>query len=111
MTYPTTPGHKGTLETGRQGAEYFAPKVGRRQAEVLDALREGPGTAEEIAERTGRHWYITRPRISELKAKGLLVDTGERVASAFGGKTHRVRLATAEELAAFEAAKAAEASI
>jgi hypothetical protein len=109
MTFPTTPGFKGCIETGREAADAFAPKLGRRQAEVIAALANGPGTAEEIAARTGRHWYVVRPRVSELKALGLCADTGERVPSAFGGKTHRVRLTTPEERAAFAGQKAGAA--
>lgn len=108
MTYPETPGFKGHVETGREAAARFAPKVGARQREVLKALENGPASAEEIAEKTGRHWYLTRPRISELKQLGLCVDNGERVPSALGGKTHRVRLTTPVERSLWAARKAAE---
>lgn len=101
MTYPdTTPGFKGSIETGREGAFGFARKLPARQAEVMADLAEhGPSTAEQIAARTGRHWFHTRPRISELKNLGLVVDTGGRVETGMGGKTHQVRLTTAKERA------------
>lgn len=100
MTYPFTPGVKGSLDTGHDGAAMIAPKLGARQAEVLaDLEKHGPSTAEEIAERTNRHWFHVRPRISELRTMGLVVDTGERFETGLGGKTHQVRLTTPEERA------------
>ena len=111
MTYPkTTPGFKGAIETGRQAAHGFASKLGARQAEVMaDLLANGPSTAEQIAERTGRHWYVVRPRISELRNLSLVIDTGGRVKTGMGGMTHQVRLTTAKERADWlNAAKAAD---
>lgn len=101
MSYPdTAPGFKGSIETGREAAFTFARKLGARQAEVMaDLLEHGPSTAEQIADRIGRHWYVVRPRISELKNLGLVIDTGGRVATGMGGKTHQVRLTTAKERA------------
>lgn len=109
MSYPDTmPGWKGSIETGREGAASFAPKLKSRQAEVLADLKaNGPSTAEQIAERTGRHWYLTRPRISELKAQGRVVATDERQPTGMGGKTHVVRLSTPEEFATWLAAREA----
>ena len=107
--YPHHPGSKGDVETGREGADYYAPQVGRRQRQVLEALRQGPGSAEEISERIDLHWYLVRPRVSELKALGLAVDDGSRGKGALGGKVHRVRASTPEEHAAFLATQAAEA--
>ena len=107
--YPHTAGFKGTLETGREGAEYVTPKLKTRHAEVLaDLALHGPSTAEQIAARTDRHWYLTRPRISELKAQGLVIETGERRPTEMGGRTHVVRLTTAEERALHYARLAAE---
>ena len=107
--YPNTPGWKGTMDTGIDGSEYFAPLLPARHQEVLtDIGAHGPSTGDEVAARTGRHFYVTRPRLSELKAKGLLVDTGERRATELGGKTWVARLATADEVALHNARKAAE---
>jgi hypothetical protein len=88
----------------------FAPKLGKRQAEVRQALHQyGPATADEIAQRIGRHWYVTRPRLSELLALGEAVKTGERRRSAYGGQQTVYRPPTEEERALFTARKAAEA--
>lgn len=101
-SYPHAPGHKGASDTGRDAAEAFHPKLAPRRAEVIEHLRQnGPATAEDIAEATGRHWYVVRPRISELKALGLVTDTGLRRETPFGGRTAVVRLSTAREYADF----------
>lgn len=106
MTYPNSAGFK-RMDTSRDGATHATATLGSRQTEVIaDLQAHGPSTAEQVAARTGRHWLHVRPRISELKALGRVVDTGERVATGMGGKTHVVRLATAEELAAHHAREA-----
>ena len=110
MTFPHTPGFKGAINTGREAAAALSPRLGGRQQEALDALAaHGPATADEIAERIGRHWYCVRPRFSELRELGQIVDTGRRKPTPFGGKTWEARVATPEELALYVARKAAEA--
>ena len=107
MTYPNTPGFKGKIETGRDGSRAFAPKLGLRQQEALEGLGAiGPATADDVAAVTGRHWYVVRPRFSELREKGLIVDTGQRRETEFGGKTWVARVATPEETALHLASKA-----
>lgn len=109
MSYPQTPGFKGKVETGRLAAAALTPKLGARQQEALDDLAaNGPGSAEDIAERIGRHWYCVRPRLTELREMGLVVDTGRRKPTQFGGRTWEARVATPEEVALHLAAKAAE---
>ena len=107
-TYPHTPGFKDN-GTGKEAALAYAPKVGRRRAQVLAGLESGPATAEQIAKRIDLHWYLTRPRLSELKALGLVVETGERGAGALGGRVNVWRVTTAEERGLFNARKAVEA--
>lgn len=110
MTYPNSPGFKGAIETGREAAKAFAPKLGRRQQEALDGLADiGPATADEVAVHIDRHWYVTRPRFSELREKGLIIDTGRRRATEFGGKTWEARLASPSEVAAHLARQAVDA--
>ena len=106
MKYPQTPGHKGDNGVSREAAEHYAPQVSGRRAQVLDGLKAGPATAEQIGERIGLHWYLTRPRLSELKALGLVIETGGRGTGALGGKVSVWRLTTPTERAAFEAGKA-----
>jgi len=108
--YPFSPGFKGDAETGRDGARMFTSKCATRQAEALEALWElGEASAEQIAERTGRHWYLTRPRMSELRAQGKIQDTGKRAATGMGGQTIVWRLSTPEEVALHLAREAVEA--
>ncbi|MGA0601774.1 hypothetical protein ACO2Q3_13795 [Caulobacter sp. KR2-114] len=83
----------------------YAPQVGRRRAQVLAGLEAGPATAEEIGERIGLHWYLTRPRLSELLALGLVAKTGAHGRGALGGSVNVWRLTTDAEREAFQAAK------
>jgi hypothetical protein len=79
--YPDAPGFKGTAETGREAAEAIAPKCGRLQRLTLQAIiAAGPAgrTADEAAERCGMDRWSIQPRVSELKAKGLIKDSGLR---------------------------------
>lgn len=82
--YPDTPGHKGR-DTGRAAAAGIEPQAGTIRAKVLAAIREKPGTPEEVAERIGEPVLNCRPRFSECVALGLIEDTGERH-QAMGGR-------------------------
>lgn len=78
--YPEVPGHRG-VETSVEAAEAMAPKIGRLQRLTLDAIarRSTRGcTADEAADACGMDRWSIQPRVSELKAKGLIVDSGER---------------------------------
>jgi predicted ArsR family transcriptional regulator len=105
-TYPHTPGHKGTSDTGRIAAERYAPKALTKRAKILEQLAHGPQTAEQIAEALRDHWYLTRPRLSELKALGLAIETGEHGTGALGGRVNVWRTTTAEEQAEHAAREA-----
>lgn len=98
-SYPHTPGHKGTSGTGRLAAERYAPKAPNKRARVLVQLARGPATAEQIAEALGDHWYLVRPRLSELKALGLAIETGHHGTGALGGRVNVWRCTTPEERA------------
>jgi hypothetical protein len=101
--YPVEPGFKGAPETGGQAARAYAPQVRGRRRQVLDALAQGPGTAEQIGERIGLHWYLVRPRLSELKVMGLTADSGARGTGALGGRVVVHRVTTPLERASFAA--------
>jgi predicted ArsR family transcriptional regulator len=83
--YPDSPGHKGNRDTGRAAAAGIEPRAGTIRARVLAAIRERPGTPEELADRMGEPVMNVRPRCSELAAKDLIEDSGER-AVAMGGR-------------------------
>jgi hypothetical protein len=81
ITYPDRPGHKGEAETGREAAEAIAPKLGRLQRLVRDVVagRGAQGiTPEEAADVLGVDRVSVQPRFSELKAKGIVADSGMR---------------------------------
>ena len=102
MTYPNEPGFKGAPNgTGALAATRYAPQVKGRRAQVLEGLEAGPATAEQLGERIGLHWYLTRPRLSELKALGFVTETGERGRGALGGEVNVWRLTTAAERSEF----------
>lgn len=108
-TYPETPGFKGNPNgPGAEAATFYAPQVKGRRLQVLRGLDEGPGTAEQIGERIGLHWYLTRPRLSELKALGYVAETGARGRGALGGSVSVWRKLTAEEREAWLAEQAKE---
>lgn len=80
-TYPHSPGFKGTAETGRQAAETIAPQLGRLQRLVREAVKARGHyglTPEEACDVLGIERVSLQPRFSELKAKGLVADSGRR---------------------------------
>lgn len=107
MTYPATPGFK-DAGTGRHAAIKYAPQVKGRRAQVLAGLTDlGVASAEQVGAHIGLHWYLTRPRLSELLALGLVAKTGRRGQGALGGGVNLWRLTTDLERAAFEAERRA----
>jgi hypothetical protein len=81
------PGFKGKAETGRDAAEAIAPKCGRLQRLTLEAIRLAGMhgcTADETAEACGMDRWSIQPRCSELRAKGLIMDSGRRRLNASG---------------------------
>lgn len=78
--YPDAPGHRG-VETSVEAAESIAPRCGRLQKLTLEAVASrGPFglTADEAAEVLGMDRWSIQPRVSELKKKGLILDSGLR---------------------------------
>lgn len=79
--YPDSPGWKGEAETGREAAFGMAHKLGRLQKLVRDSVaRCGDAglTPEEAADLHGLERVSLQPRFSELKAKGVIADSGRR---------------------------------
>ena len=80
QAYPDVPGHRG-VETSVEAAEAIAPKIGRLQRLTLAAIAEAQAaglTADEASERCDMDRWSIQPRVSELKLKGLIVDSGGR---------------------------------
>ena len=103
MTYPNTPGFKdrGGFTTSREAAEGVKPKAPTLRERVMNRLLAGPQTPEAIAGALGVHYTTIRPRLSELRKKGLVTPTGDRAESALGGKALIWRRCTPAETAAF----------
>lgn len=80
LRYPDIPGHKGG-ETSISAAEEMAPHTGRLQKMALDAIRAAGTdglTADELAAALGLDRWTIQPRTSELRAKALIADSGQR---------------------------------
>lgn len=74
--YPNRAGYK------RRGTSSDdARKIGNSNAthdKILALLRQKPMTADEVADALKRPVLYVRPRFSEMVAKGLICETGER---------------------------------
>lgn len=75
--YPDAPGFRRS-DTSRAAAEAVKPKAGTVRLMVLEALRLRPMTSVEIADRLRLPYSTCQPRTSELRAKGLIEDSGAR---------------------------------
>ena len=79
--YPSEPGFKGDADTGREAAADMHAKCGRLQQVALAGISAAGGggyTADELAAALGLDRWTIQPRTSELKAMGLIVDSGMR---------------------------------
>lgn len=78
-TYPESPGFKAVdTETSRQAAAAVAGRAKTLRERVEEVLAEEARTADEVARELGESELAVRPRLSELKAKGLIEATEER---------------------------------
>ena len=84
--YPSTPGTY-NQPTSIQAANDMQPKASRLRGLCIDALIDyGNMTPDETAAFLGFDKLSIRPRFSELKAMGEIVDTGERRSNDSGKK-------------------------
>ena len=83
--YPDRPGFR-ARQTSREAAEAIVGAAKSIRARVFEALKASPATPEEVAETLGVPLMNTRPRFSELAARGLIEDSGIRRRAA-GGKS------------------------
>lgn len=78
--YPDAPGHRG-VDTSIAAAADIAPKLGRLQRLAEETIRAaGPAglTADELADSVELPRWTMQPRTTELRLKGLVVDSGLR---------------------------------
>ena len=76
-SYPASPGFK-EGGTSREAALSIKEDAATLRGRALDLLQREALTADEVALRLGRSILSIRPRISELRAKGLVENTGAR---------------------------------
>lgn len=86
--YPDIPTAKpGSPETAFEAAESVAKAAKSREAKALALIRsrEQRGCiADEVADYFEWERYSSRPRLSQLKARGLIFDSGQRRIGASG---------------------------
>lgn len=83
FNYPHRPGVKSADDTSAAAAASVDAAT-LRHAVVRSIERSGPGTADQIATRLRESPFSIRPRLSELRALGRVVDTGLRAKNASG---------------------------
>ncbi len=77
--YPDIPGWKED-DTSRAAAEAIEPRAGTLRRLALDYIRRHPRrTADEVAEALDESPLAIRPRITELRVQGLIVNDGRGV--------------------------------
>lgn len=80
------PGHRGT-DTSREATEAMKPHTGRLQALALAAVKKAGGhglTADETSGALGIDRSAIQPRLTELRHKRLIADSGNRRQNASG---------------------------
>lgn len=80
--YPATPGWKGT-ETSRAAAAKIAPRAPSMRRRIWEALTV-PKSGECLSEELSIYLYSALPRLSEMKAEGIVRESGETEATARG---------------------------
>jgi predicted ArsR family transcriptional regulator len=75
---------KSDPDTSKAAGEAAREFLGEHERLILEALAAGPGTKDELAGRCGLSEQQVARRMAGLKRRGLVVDTGERRASASG---------------------------
>ena len=75
--YPRAPGHR-NVETSVAAAHYAKPTAATVRQMVLEAVRSRRQTSFELARSLRIPYETLQPRTSELKAQGLIKDSGLR---------------------------------
>ena len=93
-TYPQAPA-AGPTPASRETAESIRERANILRRRVYDLLRRESLTTHEIASRLTETVPAVQPRVSELKTRGLIDETGERRLNAASGKPASVYRALA----------------
>ena len=85
MTYPKRAGYK-KLGTSSEAAKAMNPVLNQLQSQVLQAIRSSENglSSDGVVNATGIPDYTAKPRISELIAHGLVVNSGKREVNSKG---------------------------
>lgn len=76
--YPEAPGHQGG-DTSEDAAYRIKRRAGDLRQKVVNALHDhGPLATFELPKWTRESYRSVQPRTSELRAAGVIVDSGER---------------------------------
>ena len=88
--YPKRAGFKeGTTSREAANAVEATGRAARLRDDVLNYFKAGrQATADEVAEALSENVLSVRPRVAELKASGLIVETGARRKSSTGRSSH-----------------------
>jgi predicted ArsR family transcriptional regulator len=76
--YPAVAGSKADGPSAEAATKVASSASRLRCAVLTEIIRGRSGTADEIAVNLGRSALAVRPRLSELRAAGLIEDTGHR---------------------------------
>lgn len=93
--YPKGPGYTEPT-TSKDAARGIAPRVRTLRERALEEIRRAGDegiSADDVAERMNKNILSIRPRVAELKALGLIEETGERSENDSGMTAHKWRLA------------------
>lgn len=88
--YPNQPGYR-RAGTSKRAAEAMKPRAPSLKARVLEVLKTGDFTADEIAEKLGEDKGDIRPRCSELVKLKEIESTGEERPSSRGAPSDVLR--------------------
>jgi len=94
--YPLRPGHKQT-DTSLEAAVAIDSEASTLRASALLTLYQASLTADEIAQELCRSVLAIRPRITELKRQGKIIDSGKRRPNKSGKKAIVWKLNKGEE--------------
>lgn len=87
--------------TSRAVAEKIKPRVQNDRARVLALFRTGKTfTADEVADALGGDVLTYRPRVTDCRNAGLIMETKEARPNSRGNRCAVLRLATRDEMAA-----------
>lgn len=88
LTYPETPGCKERGATSEEAARHVKSRVEELQALVMFNLCHRELSADALAGCLKESVLSIRPRLSELRRKGLIEPTGRRAVNASGRSAH-----------------------